>query len=158
MGVLTLSCIVFLYMLLAQLKEALENDLIAQRLSLTTLAWNTIWNFCYFYWLLTMALDKAYMHYLSLPAFMYFVICFIFEIRLLLIVWKARNLALFQQGNEVVRRSLVNFYIRFYLLAFMGFIFVDHIIVNPVLVAILNGCVWLPQIAENMRTRSRNTP
>ena len=93
--VLTLTCVVFLYMLLAQLKEAMESDLVAQRLSLTTLAWNTIWNFCYFYMLLTVALEAQFMHYLSLPAFMYFVICFIFEIRLLLVVWKARNTALF---------------------------------------------------------------
>ena len=156
--VLTLSCIVFLYMMLAQLKEALENNLIAQRLSLMTLSWNTIWNFCYFYVLLTIALDGQYFHYLALPAFMYFVVCFIFEIRLLLVVWKGRNLELFNQGNETVRRSLVNFYIRFYLLAFIGFIFIRYIIVNPILVSLLNGCVWIPQILENVRNRSRNTP
>lgn len=78
----------FIYEMINQTKTATDHNLVSERLSLYTIAINTVWNFCYFNLFLRYALQYDSFHSLSLAAFMYFVITFVFELRLLLTVWK----------------------------------------------------------------------
>lgn len=137
---------------------AQDQNLVAERLSLFTLTFNTTWNFCYFNMFLRYALTSLSYQWLALVAFTYFLITFVFELRLLLVCWKQQNIAIFQQGDIAVRRALVIFYIKFYVIAILGFIFIDTIIYSKPLLLCLNLPIWVPQIYKNFMKRSRNTP
>jgi len=89
---------------------------------------------------------------------MYFVLCFIFELKLLLVCWRAKNLAMFALGNEAVRKSLIAFYIKFYLVALISLLVIDRVISNNSSLFILCGSVLMPQIIENAVYKSRYTP
>lgn len=89
---------------------------------------------------------------------MYFVLCFIFELKLLLTCWKAKNMDLFSQGNEAVRRSLITFYIKFYLVALLSLLLAERIVGSPIALFLLSGSTLFPQIIENAINKSRNTP
>jgi hypothetical protein len=45
---LMIVCMFFIYEMLSQIKLATDHNLVASRLSLFTLSFNTTWNFCYF--------------------------------------------------------------------------------------------------------------
>jgi len=94
----------------------------------------------------------------AIPACMYFILCFIFELKLLLTCWKAKNMELFSQGNEAVRRALIAFYIKFYLIALMSLLTLDIIVGSNVTLFLLCGSTLFPQIIENAINKSRNTP
>lgn len=65
---------------------------------------------------------------------------------------------LFSQGNEAVRRALITFYIKFYLVALMSLLTVERIVGSPVALFLLCGSTLFPQIIENAINKSRNTP
>lgn len=83
-----LAGILFIYEMIGQIKEATDSQQIAEWLSIYTIAINTTWNFSYFNLFLRYALTFPEYKSLTLAAIMYFVITFIFEFRLLLIVWR----------------------------------------------------------------------
>jgi len=89
---------------------------------------------------------------------MYFILCFIFELKLLLTCWKAKNMELFSRGNEAVRRALIAFYIKFYLIALMSLLTLERIIGSDITLFLLCGSTLFPQIIENAINKSRNTP
>lgn len=89
---------------------------------------------------------------------MYFVITFIFEFRLLLIVWRFQNIQVFTQGDQAVRRALVTFYIKLYLFVLLGFIFIEKILYVDWMLFAFNLPIWIPQIVKNFVYRSRQTP
>jgi hypothetical protein len=129
--------------------EAENNHLVAVKMSMTTLSWNTIWNFCLFNIHLSYALQIQDYGYFAIPACLYFVLCFVFELKLLLTCWKAKNMELFGQGNEAVRRALITFYIKFYLIALMSLLTLERIVGNPITLFLLCGSTLFPQIIEN---------
>lgn len=86
---------------------------------------------------------------------MYFVITFIFEFRLLLIVWRFQNIQVFTQGDQAVRRALVTFYIKLYLFVLLGFIFIEKILYVDWMLFAFNLPIWIPQIVKNFVYRSR---
>jgi hypothetical protein len=65
---------------------------------------------------------------------------------------------LFAQGNEAVRRALISFYIKFYLVALVSLLTIESIVGNNLALFILSGSTLIPQIVENARNKSRNTP
>lgn len=156
--VLTFLLIGYWYVTNKQWIEAEQNQAIAIRISMTTLSWNTIWNFCLFNIYLSYALQLQEYGLFAIPACMYFILCFIFELKLLLTCWKAKNMELFSQGNEAVRRALIAFYIKFYLIALMSLLTLDIIVGSNVTLFLLCGSTLFPQIIENAINKSRNTP
>ncbi|CAI2385243.1 unnamed protein product [Moneuplotes crassus] len=158
--VIILSCLLigYCYVTNKQCYEAEQNQAIANRISMTTLSWNTIWNFCLFNIYLSYALQLQDYGYFAISACMYFILCFIFELKLLLICWKAKNIELFSQGNEAVRRALITFYIKFYLIALMSLLTLERIIGSNITLFLLCGSTLFPQIIENAINKSRNTP
>jgi len=158
--VIILTCLLigYCYVTNRQWLEAEQNQAIAIRMSMTTLSWNTIWNFCLFNIYLSYALQLQDYGYFAIPAWMYFILCFIFELKLLLTCWKAKNVELFSRGNEAVRRALITFYIKFYLIALMSLLTLERIIGSNITLFLLCGSTLFPQIIENSINKSRNTP
>ena len=54
----TAICSLFLYALMQQLKLVLENNQVAENLSLAMISLNVIWNFCYFSIYFEIAMQK----------------------------------------------------------------------------------------------------
>lgn len=65
---------------------------------------------------------------------------------------------LFNQGNEAVRRSLITFYIKFYLVALLSLLTIERVISSPVALFVLCGGTLVPQIVENAINKCRHTP
>ena len=156
--ILNILLMVYCFVINKQCNEAEQNHPIASRISMIMLSWNTIWNFCLFNIHLSYALQLQDYGYFAIPAWMYFILWFIFELKLLLVCWKAKNIAMFNQGNEAVRRALITFYIKFYLVALISLLTVEKIVCTPILLFFLWGSSLIPQIIENAINKSKNTP
>lgn len=74
--VIILSCLLigYCYVTNKQCLEAEQNQATAIRMSMTTLSWNTIWNFCLFNIYLSYALQLQDYGYFAIPACMYFIL------------------------------------------------------------------------------------
>ena len=155
---LNLLLMLYCYCTSKQCYEAEQNDTTAKRISMISLSWNTIWNFCCFNIHLTYSLQFSEYGYFAIPACMYFVLWFIFQLKFLLVWWKAKHSHLFPRGNEEVRKALIRFYIKFYLIALVSLITVDKLIANKYTLFAISGLVLIPQIVLNAINKSRNTP
>ncbi|KAG3115328.1 hypothetical protein PI124_g1289 [Phytophthora idaei] len=89
-------------------------------------------------------------------AFVKLIIFSVFEMRYLLIIWKARRPQGFSEGWLMLRRELTTLYSRFYLSLLAGlcifYNFSNHL---PVLVFICYS-FWVPQIVHNVHREVRN--
>ncbi|CAI5741385.1 unnamed protein product [Peronospora destructor] len=89
-------------------------------------------------------------------AFVKLIIFSVFEMRYLLIIWKARRPQGFSEGWLTLRRELTTLYSRFYLSLLAGlcifYNFSNHL---PVLVFICYS-FWIPQIVHNVHREVRN--
>lgn len=74
----------------------------------------------------------------------------LFQMRLILIVWKARNPELFNLGFENVRNELAKLYMRFYLLMFMGLMAIYALREYLSIITIFLYLFWIPQIVQNI--------
>lgn len=95
---------------------------------------------------------------LMAPAFFYFMICFLFELKLLLLCWKANNTHVIAQGTNHARKALIFFYVKFYCICLFVVILIDTIFYYSLILLIVNGFVWLPQIVKNAINKARNVP
>ena len=136
----------------------MENHNVATGLSIPMLCLSVIWNFIYFTIHFEIAIQKPYYHYLSLPAFWYFMVSFVFEFRLLILCWRAQYVLPNNFDTNTIRRKLVAFYIRFYFTCLLLYIFNTLIIYNSALLFMFNASIWLPQIYRNYKKRCRQTP
>lgn len=156
--ILNTLLMIYCYFIAKQSQEAENSQTVAVRISMTTLSWNTIWNFCLFNIHLSYSLQLKEYGYFAIPACMYFILCFIFELKLVLICWKGKNMEMFALGNEAVRKALIAFYIKFYIIALLSLLTVDRVISNKYTLFLFSGGVLIPQIIENAINKSRNTP
>lgn len=156
--ILNFLLLTFCYIISKQSHMAEENQAFAQRISMITLCWNWIWNFWSFNIHLSYSLQFREYGYFSIPACLYFVLWFVFELKLLLLCWKAKNQDIFRESNEAVRRALIGFYIKFYLAALICLVTIDRLMANKYTLFIIWGAMLIPQIVENVIYNSRNTP
>ena len=117
-----------------------------------------MWNIWLFNIHSTFALNDGHYYTLVLPSIMYFIICIIFEITLLHVCWKARNSSLFFENPEEIRRQIIMFYLKFYITYIIAISLSDVIFSKAFLLVFLSGLVWIPQIVENAKNRSKNVP
>lgn len=149
---------IFCNELIVLTRQADESQVLSQRLSLFSLSWNTMWNMWLFNIHSTYALNDSHYYMLALPSIMYFIICIVFEITLLHILWKARNSTLVAENPEEVRRQIIIFYLKFYITYIIAVSLSDYIFSNSFLLVLLNGLMWVPQIIENVQNKARNVP
>mmetsp|Transcript_29285 Transcript_29285/g.28437 ORF Transcript_29285/g.28437 Transcript_29285/m.28437 type:complete len:177 (-) Transcript_29285:495-1025(-) len=154
----TTICMIFVYSILGVIKQATDNEYVAHSISITSLSFSVIWNFIAFTLHFEIAVSKTYYNYLSLPAFWYFMISFVFQFKLLLTCWKTQNLHILLQDQQSIRRKLTAFYIRFYFFLLIFYIFHMFIIYNMFLLLIFNATIWVPQILRNYRKKQRIQP
>jgi hypothetical protein len=88
----------------------------------------------------------ALFHVFSLTAFLQFSLFSVFEMRVMLHIWKARRPNGEQNWLEI-RRDLSNLYSRFYGGFLLGFLGVYWLQKRPWLIALLASSYWVPQIA-----------
>lgn len=89
-------------------------------------------------------------------AFFKFVLFSIFEMRYLLLIFKARNPETFAAGWRAVRRKLGQLYIRFYTVIFTGFVVVYYFHGMFYLGLFMLYSIWIPQIFCNATQFHRN--
>jgi hypothetical protein len=100
--------------MIRQIRKVEDNEQIAKRMSVTMIGWNIIWNFSLFNIYFSYSVLKSEYTQLMAPAFFYFMICFLFELKLLLLCWKANNMRVINEGTNAARRALIFFYVKFY--------------------------------------------
>ena len=71
-------CLIFINELIIQTRKAEESQIFAERISLFTISWNTMWNIWLFNIHSTYALNDGHYYTLVLPSIMFFIICIIF--------------------------------------------------------------------------------
>ena len=148
----------FCYWMIRQIKKVENHEQIAQRMSVITISWNIIWNFCFFNLYISYSFITPMSNQLMAPAFFYFMIWFLFELKLLLLCWRAENIDSIQEGQNTARRALIFFYCKFYCVLLAFFFLIDNIFRNSLLLLVVNGLVWVPQIYKNIISKGRNTP
>lgn len=144
--------------MIRQMKKIEDDENLAKRMSVTNIGWNVIWNFANFVVFFSYSIVAHENSMLMVPAFFYFMICFLFELKLLLLCWKANNLRLFADGTAHARRALIMFYVKFYLVCLFLVIFIEKIFYYKLLLLLLNGLVWAPQVVKNVLLKSKNVP
>ena len=126
-----------------------------QKLSLTTIWVQAIWNFLLFNQYMNLAMKNSDFQYLAISSFVHFMIWFLFELKLILHVWKSNNQDLFRQGSEAVRRGLITFYVKFYIITLILLVCMDYVIFNAYFLMFFWGLIWVPQIYKNIRNKYR---
>ena len=147
----------FWYSMIRQIKKAEENEVVAKRMSLVTIGGNIIWNFTMFNFNFKVSMLPMNTELMA-PAFFYFMICFLFELKLFRIWWEGNNIQLIRQNTIQARKAMVFFYVKFYCVCLLFVFFSDIIISSLYLLLILNGMIWIPQIIKNVYNKSRNVP
>ena len=147
----------FWYAMIRQIKKAEENEGVAKRMSLVTIGGNIIWNFTMFNFNFKVSMLPMNTELMA-PAFFYFMICFLFELKLFRIWWEGNNIQLIRQNTIQARKAMVFFYVKFYCVCLLFVFFSDIIISSLYLLLILNGMIWIPQIIKNVYNKSRNVP
>ena len=162
--VLKYSLIFSLFLLLCcfwtyrQWKEVQQNEDTAKYISIVSLSWNIIWNYCCCCLHLNLCFQFSEYGYLIIPTCMYIVLWFIFQLKFLYVWWKAKNSDLFLQGNKQPRKALIWFYIKFYLIALGSLILFDYIIYDKYALLLFSSLMLFPQILFNTRNKSSDTP
>eukprot|EP00347_Sterkiella_histriomuscorum_P023553 403334199 len=155
----TSVCMILVYGILGQIRRTMSNNQVAKTLSVPMLGFSVIWNFCYFSVHFTMALSQEYFHYMSLPAFWFFMISFVFQFRLMIICWKAQLIPeSVQYDPATLRKRLIYLYTKFYFFLIIIFLSKDIIMNIPYLLVIFNGSLWVPQIYRQYKMKSKFGP
>ena len=82
-------------------------------------------------------------------SFLQLVLFSVFEMRVLVLIWKARRPAAFNDGWLAMRRELSMLYSRFYCSLMLGIFVIDRIWPNTVALGVVAYSYWLPQIVRN---------
>jgi hypothetical protein len=92
-----------------------ENEAEANKLSLMTIGFCTIYDayLCLSNLFLALIITRQLQFFLF-PAFSYFIVSTIFEMRLLVMVWRARYMGQFETSADM-RRGIAVFYLKFYI-------------------------------------------
>lgn len=85
-----------------------------------------------------------------------FVLFALFEVRYLLTIWRQRNLEIFAEGWDTVRRELSRFYSYFYSALIGGLVLIFNSLDYLDLIALILQAYWVPQIIYDLREGSKN--
>lgn len=100
---------------------------------------------CLFHVTTGILIDSIFSAFVT-AAFFKFIIFSVFELRYLLLIFKARNPRAFQEGWDVMRQALSSFYTRFYASLLIGVVLIYNLRSNPAALILLMYSFWVPQI------------
>lgn len=97
------------------------------------------------------------MHYLGLPASLYFIGSFFFESRLFFLVWRAQLNERLRviYNDQFIRRRLTWFYIIFYILCSIAVSFQSTLLYDSWAIFLFNSTLLVPQIIHTYVKRTR---
>lgn len=145
---LTFLAIINLYAIAKMIKQCIDTPTKATQLSLLTVGFIMIWDtyICLAHLYLALS-NEALFHFFIMPTFWYFILFSIFEMKLLIIIWRAKYWNSLQT-QEQTRRAMANFYLKLYvgmvsiLLLFFKFAIENWFI-------LVMSLYLLPQIVHN---------
>nr|CCA18796.1 conserved hypothetical protein [Albugo laibachii Nc14] len=153
---MTLVSMAEIYFVLRQL-QASSTQATATKVSLLTIGQQAILDsyLCLAHLTVGIIAQNVFTPFASV-AFIKLIIFSVFEMRYLLVIWKARRPQGFSEGWIILRRELTTLYSRFYLSLLLGLVafynFSDYL---PLLVFI-SYSFWIPQIVHNAFREVRN--
>jgi len=120
---LIMLALVNLYFIAKMIKTCGSSPAQANKISLVTVGFLTVWDtyICLSHLYLALSMESLF-HFFIMPAFWYFILFSIFEVKLLMIIWKAHY---YHQStnNAIIRRAAVSFYFKLYIIIFAVLIF-----------------------------------
>lgn len=129
----------------SQLSQLNQNNQTANQLSIMSLTMSMIVNFCLFWQHFMFTNTSSVYDFLRFPAITFFVLSFIFQMRVLQEVIKIRYR---EEERRSIRRRFIIFYIVVYASIIAFFIFQNLFLYNPIVVTLTQGCIWIPQIIQ----------
>lgn len=120
---LILVAITNLYFIAKMIRTCAGSPAQANKISLVTVGVITIWDtyICLSHLYLALSMESLF-HFFIMPAFWYFILFSIFEVKLLMIIWKAHYWD-DSASADTVRRAAVFFYCKLYAIIFVVLIF-----------------------------------
>jgi len=120
---LILVAITNLYFIAKMIRTCAGSPAQANKISLVTVGFITIWDtyICLSHLYLALSMESLF-HFFIMPAFWYFILFSIFEVKLLMIIWKAHYWDQSATADDV-RRAAVFFYCKLYAIIFVVLIF-----------------------------------
>jgi len=112
--ILTFLAIINLYGVAKMIKQCIDSPSKASQLSILTIGFILIWDtyICFGHLYLALKYETLF-HFFIMPTFWYFILFSIFEMKLLIIAWRARYWNALQD-QEQARRAMANFYLKLY--------------------------------------------
>ncbi|CAK4069873.1 unnamed protein product [Aphanomyces euteiches] len=154
--VMAVLCLVQIYLLLKQLQQS-STQAAAAKVSLITIGQQAVVDS--YLCLLHLTTGIVAQHVFTLFAtvsFFQLIIFSIFEMRFLLVIWKARRPQQFTEGWNVMRRELTTLYSRFYISLLFGLCLIYYGWKWLHLLVIIACSFWVPQIVHNVHREVRN--
>lgn len=146
--ILGITCLANLFGTAQVARNAIESPTESNKLSMLSIGFLTIWDTFLCFANLYLALRVDYLFQLIImPTFFTFILFSIFEIKLLIIIWRARYWNTYVT-QEQIRRGILCFYFKLYsMIAVFLFLFANFILNNFFL--ILMSFYLVPQIVHN---------
>ncbi|KAF0717459.1 Aste57867_2274 [Aphanomyces stellatus] len=154
--IMALLCLGQIYLLLKQLQQS-STPAAAAKASLVTIGLQAVVDS--YLCLLHLTTGIVAQHIFTLFAtvsFFQLIIFSIFEMRFLLVIWKARRPQQFTEGWNVMRRELTTLYSRFYISLLVGLCLIYYGWQWLHLLVIVACSFWVPQIVHNVHREVRN--
>ncbi|ETW04107.1 hypothetical protein, variant 1 [Aphanomyces invadans] len=153
---MALLCLAQIYLLLKQLQVS-STQAAAAKVSLVTVGAQAVVDS--YLCLLHLTTGIVAQHIFTLFAtvsFFQLIIFSIFEMRFLLLIWKARRPQQFTEGWNVMRRELTTLYSRFYISLLVGLCVIYYGWPWMQVLVVIASSFWVPQIVHNVHREVRN--
>eukprot|EP01016_Furgasonia_blochmanni_P007706 TRINITY_DN1308_c0_g1_i4.p1 TRINITY_DN1308_c0_g1~~TRINITY_DN1308_c0_g1_i4.p1 ORF type:complete len:347 (+),score=37.33 TRINITY_DN1308_c0_g1_i4:66-1106(+) len=131
------------------IRNLLENESFHQRYSLITVGFCSCSDayLCFFHCMVASLVRRNLLHFFFLPILLYFILCGVFEFRLLAFIWKERYLVHFRSTEEI-KRGIAIFYFKF-LFGFFLYLGLMLFMSHTSLVSVfLSSAFLVPQIVH----------
>lgn len=151
---LVATCFSFLQLLLLFRQVQYSTSTVnASKLSLTSVAMNSVFDayVCLIHLTAGLYIDDLFNSFIMV-SFVQFMVFSMFDLRLVLLVWSARNPHDFRSGWERMRATVTKIYTGFYGGIFLCVVFLYYVRHQMKLFVFLIFAFWVPQIVRNAKT------
>jgi hypothetical protein len=145
---ITMLAVFMLYSVAKMIKNSVESSNEANKISMVMIGILTSWDafICLTHLYLALSIESMF-HFFIMPTFWYFILFSIFELKLLILIWRARYYDRYQT-NEQIRRGLVIFYVKLYAAMFTIIFLLYRFILSNAFIVVMS-LYLVPQIVHN---------
>lgn len=94
-------------------------------------------------------MEQKYSYEFGIPSMSYFLLFSIFELKLMLLAWKARYTDIMYNNPDLFKKKLLRFYTIFYVLLFVGCLSINVVFIHYWSSLIIFASTWIFQIGHN---------